>query len=111
LASRLPVSLARRQEDIPAADLLLWIQSAPFLIDSYRDDIIGSMCADTKKNKMDKTRVVITSLDAPSDEPSYWSTKTPEERMAAIEVMRQIVYGYNQSTTRLQRVFTITQRT
>jgi len=66
---------------------------------------------DESQFKMDKTSMVISSLDEPADEISYWATKTPLERMAAIEVMRRIIYGYDQSAPRLQRVFTITQRT
>ena len=69
------------------------------------------MESDSNLFKIDKTSVVISSLNEPNDEISYWLTKTPIERMAAIEVMRRIVYGYDKSTSRLQRVFTITQRT
>jgi len=46
-----------------------------------------------------------------SDDKSYWLSKTPAERMQAVELMRQIIYGYDPSTTRLQRVLEITQRT
>lgn len=60
---------------------------------------------------LDRSIITISSLHEPSDEKEYWATKTPEERMAAIEIMRQIVYGYDPSTTRLQRVLTITKRT
>lgn len=69
------------------------------------------MEVDATHNKIDKTKVVISSLDEETDEISYWLAKTPGDRMAAIEVMRRILYGYDQSTARLQRVFTITQRT
>jgi hypothetical protein len=68
------------------------------------------MRIEKEQQKIDKTRVVIGSLDDPTDEKAYWLEKLPAERMAAIETMRQIVYGYDPSTTRLQRVFTITQR-
>jgi hypothetical protein len=50
------------------------------------------------------------SLFDESDEKSYWLSKTPAERMQAVELMRQIIYGYDPSTTRLQRVIEITQR-
>jgi hypothetical protein len=52
----------------------------------------------------------VTSLFDPSDEKEYWLSKTPEERLEAVELMRQIIYGYDPSATRLQRVFEITQR-
>jgi hypothetical protein len=70
-----------------------------------------SMDIDTNRLKVDKTSIVISSLDEQTDEIVFWSTKAPIERMAAIELMRQIIYGYDPTSTRLQRVLTITQRT
>ena len=40
----------------------------------------------------------------------YWKSVSPSERIEAIELMRQINFGYDPSTERLQRFFTITQR-
>ena len=61
--------------------------------------------------KVKKDVLTVTSLFEESDEKSYWLSKTHYERLAAVEFMRQIIYGYDPSTTRLQRVFEITQRT
>ncbi len=61
--------------------------------------------------EMDKTKMVISSLEDTTDEMEYWLSRTPQERVAAIELMRQIIYGYDPASTRLQRVFTVTQRT
>ena len=61
--------------------------------------------------KLDKTSLVISSLEEPTDEVAFWFTKSPIERIAAIELMRQIIYGYDPTTTRLQRILTVTQRT
>jgi len=44
-----------------------------------------------------------------SDDKSYWLSKTPYERLQAVELMRQIIYGYDPSATRLQRVLEITR--
>ncbi len=41
----------------------------------------------------------------------YWKSKSPSERFEAIELMRQINFGYDPSTERLQRLLTVTQRT
>ena len=61
--------------------------------------------------KLDKTAFSISSLEKnDEDEKVYWLSKTPYERLDAVETMRQIVYGYDQITTRLQRVLEITQR-
>jgi hypothetical protein len=60
--------------------------------------------------RFDKTALRISSLAGPSDEKAYWMSKTPGERLEALEIMRQIVYGYDADTTRLQRLLEIAQR-
>ncbi len=60
-----------------------------------------------KLPKLDKKAITISSLLEVSDEVAYWHSRTPQERMEAIEVMRQIIYGYDPATTRLQRVLEI----
>ena len=60
--------------------------------------------------RIDRTAFSIASLNDPSDERAYWLSKSPHERLRAVEIMRQILYGYDPSSTRLQRVFTIAQR-
>lgn len=60
--------------------------------------------------RLDKTKLVVTSLFDDSDEKQYWLSRSPEERWAAMELMRQMVYGYDPATTRLQRILEITQR-
>jgi hypothetical protein len=60
--------------------------------------------------KIDRTAFTVASLFDQSDEKSYWLSKTPYERLQAVELMRQIIYGYDPSATRLQRVLEITQR-
>ncbi|CAM2011710.1 hypothetical protein [Acanthopleuribacter pedis] len=52
----------------------------------------------------------VTALDE-NDEKAYWLQKTPQERMQALETMRQIAYGYDPTTARLQRFFEIVKRT
>jgi hypothetical protein len=49
-----------------------------------------------------------TSSDQ-SEEKSYWLSKMPYERLQAVELMRQIVYGYDPSGPRLQGVFEVTR--
>jgi hypothetical protein len=45
----------------------------------------------------------------PSDEKAYWLARSPQERLEAIEVMRQALYGYDPSSARLQRILTVTE--
>jgi hypothetical protein len=42
-----------------------------------------------------------------SDEKNYWLSKSPAERLEAVELMRQMIYGYDPARTRLQRVLTV----
>ncbi len=43
------------------------------------------------------------------DDKKYWLSKTPEERLEAVELMRRIIYG-DEAAKRLQRVLEITKR-
>ena len=61
-----------------------------------------------KTSKLDRTAFQIGSLDAP-DEAGYWRTKSPDERMEALELMRQIIYGYDPATARLQRILEVVE--
>lgn len=52
--------------------------------------------------RIDKTQVRVFSSFEESDEADrlYWHFRTPAERLAALELMRQSAYGYDDSTTR-----------
>lgn len=61
--------------------------------------------------KLDKTAFSVVSLsqNESDDEKFYWWSKTAEERLLAIELMRQINFDYNPLTTQLQRVLTVVE--
>jgi beta-mannanase len=60
--------------------------------------------------KMDRTAFSVKSLtEAAEEDRTYWRSKTLEERLTALELMRQIHYGYDPSTERLQRVLEIVE--
>ena len=61
--------------------------------------------------KIDKSVLSIVSLAEESDGREYWHSKTPYERLEAVELMRQIHYGYDPTTIRLQRVLEVAQLT
>ena len=61
--------------------------------------------------RMDKNTLSVIGLSDGSDEREYWQAKTPQERLEAVELMRQINYDYDPTTTRLQRVLEVTQLT
>jgi len=54
--------------------------------------------------------IVVSSLTDVSDERDYWWRQSPDDRLGAIETMRQTLYGYDPSPGRLQRLLEITQR-
>ena len=59
--------------------------------------------------RMDKTAFSVASLFDEPDEKTYWLSKTPYERLQAVELMRQVVYGYKPAAARLQRFFEVAQ--
>ena len=60
-------------------------------------------------NKIDKSAFSIVDLHESGDEKKYWSSKSPQERVQAIEIMRKILYGEDATTARLQRILEITE--
>ena len=65
------------------------------------------MSVDTAR--LDRLAFRIDPLEESASEREYWLAKTPQERMEALELMRQIIYGYDPATTRLQRVLEIAE--
>ncbi len=61
--------------------------------------------------RMDRTVFSVSSSFEDPDELPYWLSRTPYERLLAIEMMRRIAYGYDPITTRLQRVFAVVEFT
>lgn len=59
--------------------------------------------------RMDKTAFSVVALTEESDEKEYWQTKTPQERLETVELLRQLNYGYDPATTRLQRVLAVAE--
>jgi hypothetical protein len=58
------------------------------------------------QTKLDRTHFSVAKLKD-ADEKAYWLSKSPAERIQAVELMRQMIYGYDPARTRLQRVLTI----
>ena len=59
--------------------------------------------------RVDKTAFSVASLLDESDEKAYWRSKSPYERLQAVELMRQVIYGYKPTSIRFQRVFEVTE--
>ena len=62
--------------------------------------------------RLDKTALEIVSSfeEAEAKDREYWLAKTPVERLAACELLRQMTYGYDPATARLPRSFEILDR-
>jgi len=60
--------------------------------------------------RLDKSAFSVVPLDRADDDLEYWLSKTPEERLSAVEVNRWLVYGYDRATSRLQRVLEVAER-
>mgnify|MGYP006961835758 CR=1 FL=1 len=58
--------------------------------------------------RMDKSVFTVGTLDD-DDTRAYWASRTPQERLEALELMRMINYGYNPITDRLQRVLEVVE--
>lgn len=60
--------------------------------------------------RINKRKITITTFQ--EDDPGRdWLDKSPTERIAGLEALRQIWHDYDPSTARLPRVYTIVERT
>ena len=57
--------------------------------------------------RMDRTAFSVVTTDTPSDAKEYWKSKTMQERLAALELTRQVFNAYDPDTARFQRVFAV----
>ncbi len=65
------------------------------------------MSTDFEALRVDKEAFAVRSLADEGNDRQYWWSKSPEERLFALEMMRQIMFGYDPLTDRLQRVLTV----
>jgi hypothetical protein len=57
--------------------------------------------------RLDKTAFRVHSLHEEGDDRAFWWSKSPDERLLALEMMRQSMFGYDPLTDRVQRVLTV----
>ena len=71
-------------------------------------DIIPNVKRKHRTGELERISEMIA--EAESIGPTYWHSRTPQERVLAVELMRQRAYGYDELTApRLQRVLEIVQ--
>lgn len=59
--------------------------------------------------RVDRSVFSVGSLFDESEDRAYWHSKTPLERLAALELNRQAAYGYDPSTSGFQRFFEVVE--
>ena len=59
---------------------------------------------------VDRTTFSLTGMTDSSADKDYWLSRTPEERLQFVEMLRRINYGTGPSAERLQRILEITRR-
>jgi hypothetical protein len=57
----------------------------------------------------DKYTFSVVSLFEADDDRQYWRSKSAHERLQAIELMRQVIYGYSSPASGLQRFFEVAE--
>ena len=57
--------------------------------------------------RMDRTAISVVKTGERSDAREYWRSKTMQERLAALELTRQVFNDYDPDTTRFQRVLEV----
>lgn len=90
-------------------------RSPPFLALSsiYRCILPSTICNTMAEIpfSLDKSTFSVSSLsDAEKEDKAHWLSKTPQERLAALEKMRQINYAYDPVSDRLQRILDVAGR-
>ena len=53
---------------------------------------------------VDRSTVKTGSAFGESDEKAFWLNRTPLDRLEAVELLREIAFGHDPTTARLQRV-------
>jgi hypothetical protein len=61
--------------------------------------------------RVDRKAFSVVSLKEQEEaDKRYWRDKSPRERLEAVEITRQLLYGYDPASARLQRVLEIAER-
>jgi len=58
-----------------------------------------------KLPRLNKKIINVTSLNDIEEEKKYWFSKSPLERIEAVEINRRMIYGQDRVASRLQRFF------
>jgi hypothetical protein len=60
--------------------------------------------------RVDRRAFAVTSFaEAERADRAYWRSRTPDKRLEALELCRQIAYGYDPTTRGLSRLFGVAE--
>ena len=60
--------------------------------------------------RVDRTAFSVTTLtEAEAADLAWWRSRTPDERLEALELSRQIAYGYDPAARGLSRFFEVVE--
>jgi hypothetical protein len=57
--------------------------------------------------QFDKSQFGFADLEEQGNDLEYWLSRDPIERINAVEFLRQMMYGYDPATARVQRILEI----
>ncbi len=66
------------------------------------DDVFESMC-------INRRTLEVVDLSRSDDEAAFWHGRTGEERLAALEQLRKVFYGYDETAKGLQRILVVAE--
>ena len=58
---------------------------------------------------VDKRAFSVTDLGDEDQDKAYWRGNSVYERLQAVELNRQVIYGYQPAATGYQRIFTVAE--
>lgn len=62
---------------------------------------------DLDQLRVDRSVIETGRVSDRKSDREYWLSRTLDERFEALEILRQIAYGYDPATERLQRVLEV----
>jgi hypothetical protein len=73
--------------------------------------IINPMESPSNEFKVDRSAFsVVSREEAQKQDIAYWHSKTPLERLEALELMRQSAYGYDPAVMHIEKVLEIVKK-
>lgn len=65
----------------------------------------------SQEGKIDRTKLTVVELGESGNDLDYWLSRSVEERVQAIEIMRRVLYGDSAIAGRVESVLEIVELT